>query len=623
MLLRWIKTAPQLSLATVLGLAIPGATAPEIGLTSLPSPVCIADDPLPRTILELRDLTKQEVLGAGLTVDKNITVHISALGGGEKRAFWRDFVDDNQPPQMFAAGWIIDSKTREPVWEMTYDNTSGSSDHREFDGDITLPRGSYEVYFSAHGYYWGGTFSNGSTNIDRRQTRQKVHRRGNSFTEIFTGRDEDNYRDFMELAKDWGMTLTVSDADAPSVSRFDPPAGVDNVVFAAQKLGDGVVVKKLLSVTKDVPIHIYAIGEGRQKDGMFDNGWIVNADTRERVWEMTVSNTHPAGGDPKNRKFDGDVKLAKGEYELYYVTDDSHSNDDWNAKPPYDPFRYGITLSLNNGADLSAIKTGDLPEMDKNVLVSLTRVRNNDYVSAGFALKSETKLRVYCIGERDNDDDLADYGWIVDAKTHERVWEMRGMDTYHAGGAEKNRMVDEIVTLPKGKYLAYYHTDGSHAYHNWNSDPPYDEEHWGLTIMGAGEKFAPKSVSAFTEEAEKDVIAQIVKVSDDKHLSKTFTLDRSTKVRIYAIGEGQNREMYDYGWIEDANTGRTVWEMTYNMTSNAGGARKNRMVSTSVLLDKGSYELRYETDGSHSFNDWNADPPEDRAHWGITLYKEE
>jgi hypothetical protein len=200
---------------------------------------------------------------------------------------------------------------------------------------------------------------------------------------------------------------------------------------------------------------------------------------------------------------------------------------------------------------------------------------------------------------------------------------MRGLDTYHAGGAQKNRMIDEIITLPKGDYLAYYQTDGSHAYDDWNDDPPFDEEHWGLSVMGAGEKFDPKSVSSFSEEADKDVIAQIIKVSDNKHLRKTFTLTKPTKARVYAIGEGEDREMYDYGWIEDANTGQTVWEMTHNMTINAGGARKNRMVNTTILLDKGDYELCYNSDASHSFNDWNADPPEDRIHWGITLYKEQ
>jgi len=617
-----LKKAPTVYLAAVLGLAVPGNIAPEFSFAEPFIKTCEADDPLSHTALELKDFREQEVRGAGLTLDKDVTVHISALGGGEKRAFWKDIFDDDPPPQMYAAGWIINAETREPVWEMTYDNISGSSEHRKFDGNVDLPRGSYEVYFSAHGYYWGNTFSNGSMNIDRRQTGHAARRRGNRFVEIFTGRDDDRYEEFMELAKDWGITLTVSDADAGSITRFDPPAPIQNAIFTAQKLGDGVVVKKSLTVTKDLPIHIYAVGEGRREDGMFDYGWIVKSDSRERVWEMSFRNTHRAGGDPKNRKFDGDVSLAKGAYELYFVTDDSHSNDDWNAKPPSDPLRYGIALSARDDADRNAVKIGELPETDKNVVVSLTRVRNNDYVNAGFSLRADTELRVYCIGERDSKNEMADYGWIVNAKTHERVWEMREMDTYHAGGAQKNRMIDEIVTLPKGNYLAYYQTDGSHAYGNWNANPPFDEEHWGLTIMGGSEKFDPRSVSAFKEEEEKDVIAQFIKVSDNKHLRKTFTLERPTKVRIYALGEGQNREMYDYGWIEDAKTGRTVWEMTYNMTTNAGGAKKNRMVDTSILLDKGSYELRYDTDGSHSFNDWNDDPPNDRTHWGITLYKE-
>jgi len=32
--------------------------------------------------------------------------------------------------------------------------------------------------------------------------------------------------------------------------------------------------------------------------------------------------------------------------------------------------------------------------------------------------------------------------------------------------------------------------------------------------------------------------------------------------------------MYDYGWIEEAKTGKTVWEMTYHMTEHAGVRRK-------------------------------------------------
>ncbi|MCI0564883.1 MAG: hypothetical protein MN733_40975, partial [Nitrososphaera sp.] len=103
---------------------------------------------------------------------------------------------------------------------------------------------------------------------------------------------------------------------------------------------------------------------------------------------------------------------------------------------------------------------------------------------------------------------------------------------------------------------------------------------------------------------------------------RRFTISQPTTVRVYALGEGQDRTMYDWGWIEDAKTGRIVWEMTYRMTEHAGGARKNRMVSQTVTLQSGEYELHYESDGSHSFNDWNDDPPEDRTHWGITVYRE-
>ena len=81
--------------------------------------------------------------------------------------------------------------------------------------------------------------------------------------------------------------------------------------------------------------------------------------------------------------------------------------------------------------------------------------------------------------------------------------------------------------------------------------------------------------------------------------------------------------MSDWGWISDKKTGATVWEMTYSMTNHAVGARKNRMVNTTVILDKGEYVLHYETDDSHAYSDWNSDPPEDPEYWGITLYPED
>jgi len=125
------------------------------------------------------------------------------------------------------------------------------------------------------------------------------------------------------------------------------------------------------------------------------------------------------------------------------------------------------------------------------------------------------------------------------------------------------------------------------------------------------------------EERDKNIVAQIVRMRDDADQSDNFKLDRSTRLRVYAIGEGQGREMYDYGWIEDARNGSVVWEMTYPMTFHAGGGRKNRMVNTTIMLDRGEYRLRWRSDDSHSYGDWNVDPPEDQEYWGITLYRDE
>ena len=574
------------------------------------------------TVAELRDFRTMEIRAAGFTLAKELTVHLAGLGGGDK-SFWEKWADDDaEGPALFAGGWIIDARSRKPVWEMTFENTAGSSDRRRCDEDVRLPKGSYEVYFSAHGYDRHSMFSNASVNIDRRPNAKRSQRMSGILIDGKGDTYERMVEKFMERAQEYGVTLSVRPEDAASISKFDAPSAVENAVLTLDRLGDKALVRKTLSVAREVTLHISAIGEGMVMDDLVDHGWITRSDTRERVWEMTQRNTRRAGGASKNRKFDGDVTLPKGTYELVFVTDDSHSNDDWNARPPFDPYRYGIVLSAAQMSDRASVSVAEYAPASGHPIVSLTKVRNSDLVSGGFSLKKESRLHLYGIGEWGSGRDAADYGWIIDAKTRKRVWSMDGRATYHAGGASKNRMVDEMITLPKGEYVASYQTDGSHAYGDWNADPPYDEELWGLSVSGDGERFDAASVTLFSEEAEHGVLAQIVKARDGKHITKSFMLGAAAKVRVYAIGEGQDREMSDYGWIEKAGSGEVVWEMTYGMTSRAGGARKNRSVNTVLTLEQGEYELHYATDDSHSFNDWNDDPPEDPTHWGISLYTE-
>jgi CubicO group peptidase (beta-lactamase class C family) len=119
--------------------------------------------------------------------------------------------------------------------------------------------------------------------------------------------------------------------------------------------------------------------------------------------------------------------------------------------------------------------------------------------------------------------------------------------------------------------------------------------------------------------AKMPVVAQLVQVIDNEDKTVEFSLPRTQQVRIFSIGEGQDGQMYDYGWIENMDKGIPVWETRAGRTTHAGGAAKNRKVDEVITLEPGKYKLRYKTDDSHSFEHWNALPPEINF-WGIAIY---
>ena len=258
-------------------------------------------------------------------------------------------------------------------------------------------------------------------------------------------------------------------------------------------------------------------------------------------------------------------------------------------------------------------------EAAQQVVVAMTKVRDDEYLERAFRLEKPGRFRIYAIGEG-RAGDMFDYGWIINTKNHRRIWEMDYDATDHAGGARKNRIYDEIIELDAGDYIAYYQTDGTHAYGSWNSTRPYDSRAWGMTIYIADEDYGSDNVKKIEVDEDKDIIAKIWRVRDHANKRVQFHLDKNSEIRVYALGEGDRGDMFDYGWIEKEN-GRTVWEMRYRDTEHAGGAAKNRVFDDTIYLKAGDYTLYYESDGSHSFADWNDTPPRDRSHWGIALYK--
>jgi hypothetical protein len=134
---------------------------------------------------------------------------------------------------------------------------------------------------------------------------------------------------------------------------------------------------------------------------------------------------------------------------------------------------------LPREGDASAFSLVPAREPGK-VLASLVRVGNHRREQATFTLPTAASVRVYALGEAD-EDEMADGAWITDA-AGAKVWAMSPKDGVHAGGARKNRMQDKILALPAGTYTLHVQTDGSHAFGDWNSAPPRDAEHYGATV---------------------------------------------------------------------------------------------------------------------------------------------
>jgi hypothetical protein len=539
------------------------------------------------------DVFPGKVVYSAFSLDQPQKVSIKGRGGAY----------DHDGRMVVYYGWIINADTRKIVWHAADDVEKPKFDYGDFEieASLTLDAGKYEAYFT-------GAYHDNNWNF---------YQGGNLFNDVFGDRNKEKFKTEMKE----GMGIEVSSAGLTKLS----PASLFEQKLAGSivsivKLHDNDNIKKYFSLNAPTSLKIYGIGEGG-KDETFDYAWIYDANTRKRVWVMDYANTDFAGGAKKNIVVDETITLPAGNYMVSYSTDDSHSYNDWNSLPPHDPQFSGITIWPASEKDRNNVVAYRAPEESKPVL-ELTRITDGEEVSKGLKLQSAMDVRLLCIGEASGDE-MADYGWIINAATREVVWDMNEVRTQHAGGAAKNKMVDDVIRLEKGDYLVYYLTDDSHSYRDWNAGPPHEQDFYGITLWATNKAdFAKASIFEPKEYKNDKVVVEIVKVRDDERLNESFTLDKDTNLRILAVGEGSDGEMFDYGWIENVETRKVVWEMTYRNTESAGGASKNRSFNDTVILPKGSYRVYYQTDGSHSYRNWNASPPRDPERYGISLLKE-
>lgn len=550
------------------------------------------------SVLRWDDIDSNELRSTALELTRAVELNVSATA---------TIAEDSK--QLVAYPWILDSESRKVVWTVDPGQAKRAGRRRDKglmlvkqDQALRLDAGQYEVYFSTYG------------DVHRIDIKGWFGIRfGHRKTESDAGHLEDD---------DWKLAITCRDEDAGAVTAGEKARPKFSPLLRIEHPGNNVVERIPFRLDAPATVVVYAIGEYDAKSrGMADMGWIVRADTRERVWEMNPDNTHRAGGAQKNRSFRDTVRLEAGTYLLCYATDDSHGWGDWNLNPPHDPEFWGIAL-FDHGDARAHFKGNVEDPFVANTLVAIDHQPDNTFLMRGIKVKRPIQVRVFALGEYDEGDGrFADFGWIEEARTHRTIWTMTAENTKPAGGATKNRMADEMVSLAPGDYLVCNWTDDSHAFGEWNASPPHDADAWGIQVWGVGKNFDRKSVEEYVEDRDSKILAQLLGIGDDRHAVERFQLKEKLKANILAIGEGNHGQMVDYGWLKRVDGQHTgvIWRMRYSDTVSAGGNDKNRRQEEEIELEPGSYELHYVTDDSHSFEDWNANPPDQPHLWGVAV----
>jgi ligand-binding sensor domain-containing protein len=127
---------------------------------------------------------------------------------------------------------------------------------------------------------------------------------------------------------------------------------------------------------------------------------------------------------------------------------------------------------------------------------------------------------------------------------------------------------------------------------------------------------------------ENKLLVSIVQPVHFVNIIKEFFLADSAHVLVFSQGEGRSEfrgepvmSMRDFGYIEEYESNDPIWQMTFKQSRYGGGAEKNRVQIDVLTLPKGKYRLRYQSDDSHGFGNWNNTPPDFPQDWGIQVFR--
>jgi hypothetical protein len=388
---------------------------------------------------------------------------------------------------------------------------------------------------------------------------------------------------------------------------------------------------EVLELTAPATLAVEAAGSLEDADNptvMAAYGWVLRRSDRQVVWQMDPAHAERDGG--TLFKLHDTLRLEPGTYDVFFTTFgstlDSRDHNElagwFTGHWVQDENKWHLVMRLE-GTEGQGI--AQVVEHQEDAALAphpqgriWTSAPMGDHASAGylFAVEQPLSVQVYALGEQCSEP--CDYGWIEEVGTGRKVWTMTLENTTPAGGRAENRMFKGTVELAPGLYRAFFETDATHDWDIWRANPPLDPAAWGLTLSAATPA-AAAHVRAYDPWANGAPLVQITRIRDDETRAVQVHIPHPTRTVVYATGEVGD-QLYDYGWIENNDTGEKVWEMSKEKSMPAGGYDGNRAEIAFLELQPGTYTVHYQSDGSHSFEDWSNGTPDHPERWGITLF---
>ena len=576
-----------------------------VGLTVAVFVRLLSGPPAPRGGITLKNINVRSLEHITFEAVEATPVAITATGsssGGDHLA---------------AYAWIQREDIPATVWSMDAQTVTRDKEtlvHVEHD-TLTLNPGRYTLYFSSLG--------------------QVLNRRDSPFR-----RDR----------RHWAATVRPVRRDqALRLAPYAPDIESAESIWAATKLGRNEHLEHIFEVHRPATLSVHAIGQvsAATRTVPADYSQITEAASGQPVWHLHWENTQWAGGVPDNREFTGQVELVPGVYRAEVHTDRSHDFDGWSGNPPRMPKAWGLRLATPDQENVTAFD----PWTSRRPIAAMVEVEDDEKRVQAFEVTRPLDVVIQATGEMTAPGNGYDLAWLD--RLHPRpepVWRMRYEETTHAGGSRKNRTETVFLTLEPARYVLHYKTDGSHAFGDWNAEPPSFPGRWGVAMFaldeaslaedvvltespvpaGAGVESGSSMIrrrlrsdgrsASGAQDAPPGVLIDWTGLQANFEAEQEFTLDERSTVLIEALGEiYEGDERYDYGSIVRLDDSAVVWEMAYANTHPVGGRDGNRGFFGVVVLSPGTYAVRYETDASHHFGDFDGNEPENPELWGIRL----